>query len=109
MQIPSTPADISLFEEEGVRTFRNDQAYALYSFDRDRYSVSHCSSACAEEWPPLLAPVDARIVGEWQVVPRTDAKRQWAYRGMPVYTYSRDRPGGNSGDGVGGVWHLVKP
>ena len=41
-------------------------------------------------------PPPARII---------DGSPQWAYKGMPLYTYVKDvRTGDKNGDGVGGVW-----
>ncbi len=44
------------------------------------------------------------------VVKRTDGTLIYAYKGMPIYYYEKDQKAGDiTGDGVGGVWHLVKP
>ena len=32
-------------------------------------------------------------MGEWWVITRVDGSKQWGYRGIPVYTYSKDEPG----------------
>ena len=33
----------------------------------------------------------------------------WAYDGMPLYYWVKDKkPGDVTGDGVGSVWHVVK-
>ena len=41
---------------------------------------------------------------------RDDGVRQWAYKGKPLYTWSKDtKPGDASGDGVGGSWHIAAP
>ena len=47
------------------------------------------------------------VFGDWSVVKRDDGSSQWAYKGKPVYTYAKDTAGKATGDGVGGVWHLV--
>lgn len=51
---------------------------------------------CTQVWPPLYAAADATPVGAWSVVPRTDGRRQWAYRGQPVYTSALDRQPGDT-------------
>jgi predicted lipoprotein with Yx(FWY)xxD motif len=44
------------------------------------------------------------------VIIRTDGTKQFAWNSMPLYYYSKDAKAGDlTGDGVGGVWHLVKP
>jgi len=35
---------------------------------------------------------------------------QVTYNGIPLYYYSKDtKPGDTTGEGVGGIWHVVKP
>jgi predicted lipoprotein with Yx(FWY)xxD motif len=41
--------------------------------------------------------------------PRTDGKVQLTYQGRPLYTYAGDKkPGDTKGDGLSGIWHVVK-
>ena len=51
--------------------------------------------------------------GDWTIVDVVDkdgmTKKMWAYKGMPLYYWVKDdKPGDTTGDGVGGVWHVVK-
>ena len=40
---------------------------------------------------------------------RKDGAEQWAFKGMPLYYWAGDsKPGDTNGDGVGGVWHVLK-
>ena len=81
----------------------------LYSFDKDAGGKSACNAACAGIWPPLKAGADAKDSGDWTVVTRDDGSKQWAFKGKPLYMYSKDsKAGDKAGDGVGGAWHLVK-
>ena len=67
----------------------------LYTFDHDTMvGMSHCEGECAQMWPPLIAPKAAKPAGDWSLVTREDGSRQWAYRTKPLYTYSKDQPGG---------------
>jgi predicted lipoprotein with Yx(FWY)xxD motif len=43
----------------------------------------------------------------WTTIKRDDGKMQWAYDGKPLYTFKNDKPGEMTGDGKGGVWHMV--
>lgn len=56
--------------------------------------------SCEQLWPPVLAAADAKPVGKWTVVKRTNGQTQWAYDGYPVYTSDRDR---KRGDVLGGT------
>lgn len=84
----------------------------IYIFDKDTAGISTCYSACATLWPPYLegATPPSTMSANITIVKRTDGSMQYAYKGMPVYYYSPDKKTGDVlGDGVGGVWHLVKP
>jgi len=106
---PQTPADVSLFEENGAYILRSSTGLSLYRYDLDVDGKSHCVDACSLKWPPLLASAGATpVVGEWRTQPR-GAAHQWTYRGRPIYTFADDAPGTTRGDGVGGAWHLVTP
>ena len=81
----------------------------LYTFDRDAGGKSACNGPCAANWPPLAAGADAKASGEWSVVTRDDGSKQWAYKGKPLYTWSKDtKPGDMTGDGMNSVWHTAK-
>jgi predicted lipoprotein with Yx(FWY)xxD motif len=83
---------------------------ALYTFDKDAAGKSACNGPCAGNWPPLMAPADAAASGEWSVVTRDDGSKQWAYKGKPVYYWSKDaKPGDHTGNGFNKVWHLARP
>lgn len=104
-----TPVDVSVFEESGRYRFRSQDGLALYRYDHDRQAISNCVLACAELWPPFLVSAGASpIVGDWKAIPRGTA-HQWSYKGAPVYTYTRDVPGGQAGDGIDGAWHVIFP
>lgn len=104
---PNTPADISVFEDKGGYVLRDQEGMALYVYDLDVDGKPHCTGACAETWPPVLASADAStVVGDWKSIQRGTA-RQWTYRGKPVYTYSKDTPGTTKGNGVDGKWRLI--
>lgn len=61
------------------------QGHTLYVSKKD------CTAKCLELRQPLRAAWTANAIGEWSVAVRADdATKQWAYRGMPVYTYVGD-------------------
>jgi predicted lipoprotein with Yx(FWY)xxD motif len=82
----------------------------LYVLDRDSAGKSTCNGACAANWPPLAADDGASSSGDYSMVTRDDGKKQWAYKGKPLYTWIKDqKPGDKTGDGVNNVWHVAKP
>jgi predicted lipoprotein with Yx(FWY)xxD motif len=55
-------------------------------------------TTCEAQWPPVLAPANAKALGEWTIIPRTDGLRQWAFQGLPVHHSYKDRlPGDTNG------------
>ena len=74
--------------------YRN-RAYEYLSFNKPGvlYGTIMCYNECAKTYPPLLASTDAKPMGEWWIITRADGKKQWAFRGIPVYTYYADEPG----------------
>ena len=48
--------------------------------------------------------------GDYTLVVRDDGKKQWAYKGKPLYYFTPDtNPGDTKGQGVGNVWFVVTP
>ncbi|VWX63295.1 ATP-binding protein [Burkholderiales bacterium 8X] len=84
----------------------------LYTFDRDAANSgkSVCNGPCSTNWPPLMAPEAAKPMGPYSVVMRDDGKKQWAYKGWPLYYWSKDaKAGDKTGDGFNGVWKVARP
>lgn len=81
----------------------------LYVFDKDKGGVSACYDDCAKKWPPYLGKAGETKGEGWTLVDRTDGSKQWAYDGKPMYYFAGDKAKGDaSGDGMGGVWHVIK-
>ena len=84
----------------------------LYTFTRDTpmSGKSTCNGPCATAWPPLPVASSAKPMGGYSVVTRDDGTKQWAYKGAPLYYWSKDsKPGDKTGDGVNGVWKIARP
>jgi predicted lipoprotein with Yx(FWY)xxD motif len=84
----------------------------LYTFDRDAMGSgkSVCNGPCATNWPPLMASASDNASGDWTIVTRDDGSRQWAFRGKPVYYWSKDtKAGDRTGDGFNNAWRLARP
>ena len=105
----ATPTDI-VGTQTGIGTvFTTKAGASLYTYDQDiKPDVSACVAACAQAWPPYLAAEDAKPEGAWTLATRADGKKQWSFRGKPVYTFARDvAPGTTLGDGVQDIWHVA--
>jgi predicted lipoprotein with Yx(FWY)xxD motif len=102
-QMPATVKD-------GVLT--NSAGMTLYTFDKDASGSgkSACNGQCATNWPPLMAKDGATAANDYSVVTRDDGGKQWAYKGKPLYLWTKDqKPGDKTGEGVNNVWHVAKP
>ena len=95
----------------GTNALVDGKMMTLYTFAKDQPGVSNCYDNCAKNWPPLAAAADAKPMGEWTIVTRKDNTRQWAYKGMPLYTWIKDaKPGDATGEGMGqGAWKVAVP
>jgi predicted lipoprotein with Yx(FWY)xxD motif len=94
---------------DGILT--DDAGMTLYTFDKDASGSgkSVCNGQCATNWPPLSASDGDQSAGDWSMVARDDGSKQWAYKGKPVYRWTKDqKPGDKTGDGVINAWHVVK-
>ena len=84
----------------------------LYTFDRDEAGSgkSACNGPCATIWPALGVAEMAKPMGDYTIVVRDDGKKQWAYKGRPLYYWSKDaKPGDKTGDGMMGAWKVARP
>jgi len=94
----------------GVLTGPNGMT--LYTFDKDTASSgkSVCNGPCAGNWPPLMASESDQASGDYTIITRDDGKKQWAFKGKPLYYWAKDsKPGDRSGDGFNKVWQLARP
>jgi predicted lipoprotein with Yx(FWY)xxD motif len=88
----------------------DEKGMTLYTFDKDAPGTSACVDACAQNWPPLMAAGGAMAEGDYTVIKRADGSMQWAYKGKPLYTWSKDaKPGDTTGEGFKDIWHAAKP
>jgi predicted lipoprotein with Yx(FWY)xxD motif len=93
----------------------NAQGMTLYYRTTDMPPTTVCSGGCAGAWPPLLVSGSSTptsttsLSGKLSV--QADANgNQVEYNGHPLYTFSGDTaPGQTTGEGFGGIWHVVTP
>lgn len=84
----------------------------LYTFDNDQANSgkSSCYGDCANNWPPLIVDKNATSYGNYSIIKRDDGKKQFAYKGKPLYYFYLDKkPGDQNGNGyANNLWHIVK-
>jgi predicted lipoprotein with Yx(FWY)xxD motif len=71
-----------------------------------------CTGACAEAWPavtgiPQVGPADT-LPGTLGTVTMANGAKQITYNGYPLYILKGARALSTKGNGVGGMWHVIK-
>ncbi len=96
--------------------FTDPEGRTVYLFTKDtELYVSSCTGDCLANWPPVPAPagrltLPSNGLGELAPIDGADGSKQLAYNGIPLYYFAGDTaPGQLNGQGVGGVWWIVKP
>jgi len=105
-----TRAGAPAMMSDGMLTGSNGMT--LYVFDKDAAGSgkSMCNGPCATNWPPLYAMDGDTASGDYSIVTRDDGKKQWAFKGKPLYFWAKDmKAGDKTGDGFNNVWHVAKP
>lgn len=76
--------------------------HTIYAADAARAGeIESCTTDACRQWKVLSAPQLADSVGDFTIIERRDGTHQWAFRGQPLYTFSRDlAPGYANGLGV---------
>ncbi len=97
-----------------VHVLTNNKGFLLYYYTKDTMMTSKCTGACAQDWPPLLAPKGTMTITSSIRLPRKLAVHMTAngnqvfYDGHPLYTYAGDMQAGQfNGRGMDNAWYLV--
>ena len=102
-----TPAMTPMPAKVADGTLADPNGMTLYTFAKDvpNSGRSECNGPCANLWPPFVAGADAKASGNYSLIKRDDGKMQWAYKGKPLYTYSKDtKPGDKTGHNYNSMW-----
>ena len=113
------PASVVGTKTSSLGTFLVDaKGRALYLWDADHGSMSTCSGACAQAWPPLTATgtpkasglVKSSLLGTTM---RSDGSHEVTYAGHPLYYFAGDsapkQTNGQGSDSFGSPWWVVSP
>ncbi len=105
-----SPGTIEISNSSLGQILTDTKGMTLYTFDKDTNGKSACNEGCAKAWPPVLAEASMKEIGDFTKITRDDGTKQWAYKGMPLYGWVKDKVSGDvTGDKFKGVWHVVKP
>lgn len=115
---PPAPSWITQQATDGGMVYTDPRGLTLYAYEAEQNvnrptggaSERGCNDYCMNEFRPVAAAADAGRVGEWLPVETAPDVRQWAYKGMLVYTHVKDRrPGDIVGTKAFRVWHTILP
>ncbi len=90
----------------------------VYMFEGDTTGRSNCNSVCTSIWPPVTTAGASAVGGaamqsDVSTVTRSDGSKQLAYKGHPLYYFTRDKDSGDAyGEGVHGFghdWYALAP
>jgi predicted lipoprotein with Yx(FWY)xxD motif len=89
----------------------NHQVVYTYSKDK-KGGKPTCTGSCAATWlpatgTPQAGPADV-FPGQFGLVTRANGTKQITYNGLPLYLLKDAQPLATTGNGQGGVWHVVK-
>src|SRR5260221_6909814 len=93
----------------------NANGKTVYYFTPDTTATAACTSACANNWPPLLATGSASPTSDsslpGKLTTQTTANgNQVEYNGHLLYTFASDTaPGDTKGAGLFGKWFVATP
>lgn len=98
------------------KVLTNTQGMTLYRFVPDKRNKSACMGTCAKIWPPYLVASGRKLIkpkglpGKLGLIHRPGTKlEQVTYKGMPLYTFLRDKkPGQTFGQGIQKVWYVIR-
>ena len=88
-------------------------AEANHQVDKDKKGQpSTCTGTCAATWlpatgTPQAGPAD-HFPGQFGVVKNSSGVEQITYEGLPLYILKGAKPLLTTGNGQGGVWHVIK-
>ena len=102
------PASFKTADTKLGKVLADNKGMTLYIFDKDVPGKSNCKGKCAVAWPPAMASASDKAMGKLSIIVRGDGSKQWAYDKKPLYGWFKDKKTGDvTGDGSGGVWHVV--
>jgi predicted lipoprotein with Yx(FWY)xxD motif len=88
----------------------NHQVVYTYSKDK-KGGLPACAGVCAATWLPATGTPQAgpasHFPGKFGVIKGSGGVQQITYNGYPLYTLKGAKPLSTSGNGQGGVWHVI--
>jgi len=109
----SKPVTLTIKDTKIGNVLANSKGQTIYWYSKDmKGGPSTCAGSCLSAWPMVtgtpVAGMGVKFAGKLGSVEDSSGVMQATYNGYPLYTYTGDMaPGDTSGNGAGGVWHVI--
>ena len=109
----SKTATLTIKDTKIGNVLASAKGQTIYWYSKDmKGGPSTCTGSCLSAWPMVTgtpaAAMGVKFAGKLGSVKDATGVVQATYNGYPLYTYSGDMASGDtSGNGVGGVWHVI--
>ncbi len=106
---------VLLRDKSGAGKYLTDaKGMSLYTFKKDLDGQSTCIQDCVNQWPVFykegVSVPEGVNTNDFSTILRIDGGKQTAYRGRPLYYFSKDEaPGDMKGEGINQNWFVVYP
>jgi predicted lipoprotein with Yx(FWY)xxD motif len=85
----------------------------VYTYGNDKQGGSPtCTGSCLSIWPAVtgipMTNAGEKLPGTFGTVSMANGAKQITYNGYPLYTYKTEAPLATTGNGINGLWHVVK-
>ena len=114
---PSLPDWVTFQETDIGPVMASPEKMTLYYLLNDWEQILRemCDKQCLRDnWKPVTAPRNAEPIGNWSIVNMEDGSRHWAYLGLPVFTFLKDKMPGDiygekfgTGSDIRGGWQAI--
>jgi predicted lipoprotein with Yx(FWY)xxD motif len=111
------PGDLVLIVEKTAAGYvlATANQVVVYTYGNDKKGgLATCTGSCAANWPALtvqnkpLVVVGDTLPAKLGTIATADGNKQITYDGMPLYIFKGAGPYSVVGNGVEGLWHVVK-
>jgi predicted lipoprotein with Yx(FWY)xxD motif len=85
----------------------------VYTYGNDKPGgTPTCTNSCAAIWPAVtgipMTNAGEKLPGTLGVVSTANGAKQITYNGLPLYIFKTEKPLMTTGNGVDGLWHVIK-
>jgi len=102
-------------KSDNTRYLSDINGMTLYTFDKDKKNKSNCYNGCEVKWPVFYGDSSKLKLpngfkqSDFGTIIRDNGAKQSTYKSMPLYYFFKDnKPKDKKGDGIKGVWHIIK-